>query len=143
MERRQRQLFDACNYGDIEAVKRLCSHPCSIDVNYANRQGWPGWTPLCIACLHGHMEIIKYLCSTFHDTIDVNKETDRYGWTPLFLSCNFGRLEIVKYLCSTFYNVIDVNRADNDKQTPLSTACYFGHIEIVQFLGSLEKINVD
>jgi ankyrin repeat protein len=88
-------LYDMCYSVDIERVKYFRSNP-PIDVN--KRDGY-GWNHVFVACYFGHIEVLKYLCSTYHDTIDVNRP-DVNGWTPLYYACHNGHVKIVQFLVS-------------------------------------------
>ena len=55
-----------------------------------------GVTPLYIACLGGHIEVVGMLLTC--DGIDVNKAKTDIGATPLFMACQNGRTEVVQML---------------------------------------------
>ena len=67
-------------------------------------------TPLLVACLKGHTEIVKALLDI--NNIEVNK-TNKEGETPLLVACLKGHTEIVKALLDI--NNIDVNKDNNSK----------------------------
>ena len=51
-------------------------------------------TPLHLAVIEGHLEIVKYLIDK---KADVNAQ-DRQGWTPIFCACSANHLEIIDIL---------------------------------------------
>jgi ankyrin repeat protein len=53
-----------------------------------------GWSPLNIACLEGHKEIVQLLLENDADVNSINKD----GETPLHLASVVGHTEIVKLL---------------------------------------------
>ena len=86
------------------------------------------YTPLNLACHHGHLDMVKYLVN--EKSIDPVYELND-GKTPLHLACGFGHLKIVKFLieekgCDPMYN--------GKAQTPYSMACSYGHLDVVRYL---------
>ena len=55
-----------------------------------------GKTPLYVACVHSHVEIVKCLLEC--TDIDINKARTDVGYNPLHIACVKGELEIVKLL---------------------------------------------
>jgi len=82
-----------------------------------------------IACLLGHLEIVKYLavecgCDPKYVCQD--------GSTLLHLACMMGQLEIIKYLVTQCK--CDPMCVSNNGSTPLRYACTNGHLESVKYL---------
>lgn len=81
-------------------------------------------TPLLIAIVENHIEIVKKLLLS---NVDINKGID--GFTPLYLSVNKGYEEIVTLLVN---NGADLNLSDNiHGNSPLYMACFWGLENIV------------
>ena len=100
-------------------------------VNQASKQGV---TPLHLACLDGHKEVVALLLEKFRDTLDVN-QASKIGATPLHYACQNGHKEIVSLLLTI--NEIDVNLGatlHGRVITPISACEMSGHAHIAQQL---------
>ncbi|XP_069757889.1 ankyrin repeat domain-containing protein 27 isoform X2 [Narcine bancroftii] len=107
------------------AQKKLSSITVNgLCVNSANQDGF---TPLHVAALHGHFDLISLLLC--HGA-DVNMK-NLHNSTPLHLACQHTDLQIVKYLLN--YNA-KLNKKDSYGNTPLLYACLQGYLEIAQLL---------
>jgi len=115
-------IFNACQEGNINEVKRLVEQGTNI-----NKQNDNGVTPLLIACQNGHETIAKYLVE--HGA-DMDKE-DINGVTPLFVACKNGYEAIVKYLVE---NGVDINKGDNFGVTPLNIANKYERKKIEKYI---------
>ena len=120
-----KQLFNACENNDINIVNALISNK-----DYLNVQDQQGSTPLHVAALNGHGEVVKILLD-----VGANYETpNKNGWTPLSSAAEKGHGEVVKILLEK-----GANYETQQKQgaTPLNSAANTGHGEVVKIL--LEK----
>ena len=110
-----------------------------IDVNHVRK----GWSPLCIACEKGHVEIVEELLA--NTNIDVNLALTgnrNSGTTALYIASEKGHVEIVRLLLA--HTDVDVNQARNcDGTTPLCIACQKGSVEIVRLLLAHTDIDVN
>jgi ankyrin repeat protein len=107
------QIIGAIGGNDLEAVKELIEENPGI-VNIENSEGQ---TPLFVASLLGHIDIVELLV-TNGAHIDHQDTTD--GFTPLSLAAIRGHLHVVEYLIIQGANVnLKINRGD----TPLMLAC--------------------
>lgn len=141
-----KQLFTACETGNIEAIKNLVSNGLDITVNGDDRGGiiddcmnshqqtlkilmyWQGGDKarnnhtIELASKNGHLEVVKYLTSIGVDVTNVNNQS-------LQCACRNGHLEIAKYLVS-------VGATDTFGQA-LQVASQNGHLEVVKYLVSI------
>jgi len=87
------------------------------------------YNAFCHACLHGHLEVVKYLVETFH--ISIYDERTRHH-IAFHSACFKGHFKIVKYLVDNFkmtiYDVMGINNI------AFHDACRSGDLETVQFL---------
>ena len=80
-------------------------------------------------CKNGHLEVCKWLESTFNLTTEDIRSKNNYA---LQLSCWNGHLEVCKWLVSTFNLTTKDARSKNNYA--LLWACYFGHLEVCKWL---------
>ncbi|XP_059848972.1 ankyrin repeat domain-containing protein 27 isoform X3 [Hypanus sabinus] len=107
------------------AQKKLSSITTNgLSVNSANQDGF---TPLHVAALHGHFELVSLLLC--HGA-NVNLKNSNNS-TPLHLACQYNDVQIVKYLLN--YNA-KLNKKDLYGNTPLLHACLRGYLEIAELL---------
>lgn len=131
-------LYVATRDSEIEVVKTLAGNrDVDVDVNGTDRDGR---TPLYVACLLGHLDVVKALLD---GGADVNK-AHKDGFTPLYVASQSGYRDIVAVLIA---KGAEVNKADKDGFTPLYAASENGHLGIVQALLSsgadVNKANKD
>eukprot|EP00981_Chlorochromonas_danica_P008895 scaffold2338_cov184-Ochromonas_danica.AAC.6 len=101
-----------------------------------------GYTPLTVACLIGHVEVVRILLSD--SRVDINKAALELGYTPLHYACSNGHVEVVKILMAD--SRVDVNKADNVRKggvIPLHTACNNDHVELVKVFLFDARTNVN
>ena len=118
--------------------------------------GKRGQTPLYLACLGGHMNIIRYLFTKLdvHTEVDVESlenivsvtgrlnilkylidiggYTENCGRKLLFNACKNGHVNIVEYLVSELG--CDPASPDNDGDLPFHVTCLYGHLNVVKYL---------
>lgn len=82
-------LFQACESGNLEAVKFLLENNALVDFI-----GKKTSAPLHIACLNGHFEIVKLL---IHNKANINKLNGAQQ-TPLSLAKEKNHIQIVNFL---------------------------------------------
>lgn len=114
-------LLRAVDRGDLTKV--MDSLDKGADINAQSNQG----TPLSLASLIGHIEIVKFL---IEKSADINMRIEKGGQTPL-MAAIVGRDEIAKLLIE---KGADVNIKDNAGWSPLTWASATNHAEIAKLL---------
>ena len=76
-------------------------------------------SPLYSACLHGHVQVVRYLNEVAK--VDITRANAVTGTTPLYFACSFGKLRVVQYLVGT--GKIDVHAARCRGRTLLHALC--------------------
>ena len=126
-------LHLAAQFGLVHIFKKLLESNNLVDA----KDNW-GYTPLAIAVIQGHVEMVEFLVN--HD--DVSAEfTTIDGRTPLSLAVSHGHTEIVKCLVAQSDEVVDFR--DNVGWTPLSHAALSGQVEIVKLLLARDDVIAD
>ena len=121
------KFFLSLERGYVTEVNKYLERGADVNAKFLD-----GFTPLEIAVLGGHTEIVKVLLER---GADVNAESSK-GATALLLASQEGHTEIVKVLLE---KGADVNAKSPDGFTPLEMAKAQGHIMIVALL--IEKKN--
>ncbi|GFT91895.1 protein fem-1 homolog B [Nephila pilipes] len=93
-------------------------------------------TPLLIAAINGHNNVIKMLLNRFNPNIEQDGivQIDGYvieGATALWCAAGAGHFSVVKYLLS---HGADVNHSTKTDSTPLRAACFDGRLDVIQYL---------
>ncbi|XP_055813341.1 protein VAPYRIN-LIKE-like [Solanum dulcamara] len=86
-----RFLHYAAPMDRVDLMEILCLGYADIDLNSIDSQGR---TPLHIAAINGHVEVIQFLVSVGSDT----DMLDSQGWTPLHFAAHQGHVEAVGVL---------------------------------------------
>ena len=141
----------ACKENNLKIAKLLCTNTDIVNTSDAE-----GNTPLHIACIHKHLELVKFLTEGRKCNQQVK---NRAGKLPLHIACECGsplelvsncdintqttlgkdnNLKIAKLLCR--YTDI-VNYSDTEGNTPLHIACMWKCLELVKFLTEERKCN--
>lgn len=145
-------LHYACKYGHFDIVQFIRDTNCETEhtdlqpvsclyVNIAYHLSRTKdhylMTPLHLACIHGHIKIIRYLINNYN----TQKWTkDKHRRTPLHLACENGHLDAVQYLTTLqgSNNRVSFRFGDKDRLTPLHYACRHGFLEIVSDLTTFD-----
>ncbi|GIY64659.1 protein fem-1 homolog B [Caerostris darwini] len=93
-------------------------------------------TPLLIAAINGHDNVIKMLLNRFNPNIEQDGvvQIDGYvieGATALWCAAGAGHFSVVKFLLS---HGADVNHSTKTASTPLRAACFDGRLDVIQYL---------
>lgn len=126
-------ILDACERGgDADALSALLG---SLSVS-VDTKGADGDTPLHVACLYGHADLVRALLAKNANP----RVTDGDGGTPLHDASAGGHMEIVQMLVDSVVSASAeevasfVNARDGDGETPLHLATRGEHGPVVTFL---------
>jgi ankyrin repeat protein len=117
-------LWYACKEGRTSCVQSLCK---ATPIEYISFPDDEGNTPLHMACLGGHSDIVEILCQYIHNYNDyyiVNKK----GYTPIHLAANS---EVLKKL---YEYGVELWVFDAKFRYPLFVSCFHGRVDCVTFL---------
>ncbi|XP_076469826.1 ankyrin repeat and SAM domain-containing protein 6-like isoform X2 [Babylonia areolata] len=153
---RVRQIFCACEQGDVDSVITLLDQGCDVDsldedentlLQVASANGHDnvvrllimrgagldkrnvfGWTPLLQASRYGHSNVVALLIQHQADI----QAKNRYGASALTLAARGGHIQTVKLLVESG---VDLNGASEGCEfTPLLAAALHGHDAVLRFL---------
>ena len=113
----------AAEGGNLNALKSILTN----DPTLLQSKDWGDLTPLHLAVLHNHTDVVDYLLA---QGADVNAKTST-GITPLHEAAQNGNKEITELLLAHKANV---NAVDNQGWTPMARAQKWGHPEIAALL---------
>jgi len=95
-------LMFAAENGDIEIVKYIIRALILSDgstkplLEHIVQQGMTGDSAYFIACVHGHLEVVKLLDNFLDDSVLMVSEMN--GYTPLRVAAEGGHIDVVKHL---------------------------------------------
>ena len=127
------RIWIAAGEGDI-ATLRLLLQEAQGRPEMLNWQDEYGYTPLCVGCFYGRVDVVRLLTST--QGVELNRG-DNGGMTPLHAACFFGRLEVVAVLLDVPGIVEKVNVVDNYGFSACHYAAREGYADIVQALSAV------
>ncbi|XP_048257810.1 serine/threonine-protein phosphatase 6 regulatory ankyrin repeat subunit A-like [Haliotis rufescens] len=155
---KQTPMMRAAKNGHKEVVELLVKKGADLSLAY----NADGSNVLHLACVNGHVDVVKYLLS--QDTVNINSRgwrkrtpmmraaeegykevvellvskgadaslVDKRGNNLLHLACQRGQMELVKYIVSQ--DMVDINRRGLKKRSPVMIAAESGHKEVVELL---------
>jgi len=126
-------IFEASKVGDLARINYLINQ--GIDINSKDPDGN---TPLMIACVYKHLDIVK----SFRNIpgINVNTQNVYMEETALILACQYNMGDdIVEELLQ--FPGIDINLGDSNNRTPLMHSIYENHSFIAKVL--IQNPNID
>ena len=107
----------------MSIVEYLIHKGCNTKIKNTNQN-----TPVHVACLLGHLPVIKYFIDNNYVDKDIKGQND---CTLLHFACKGGYLPIVEYLID---QGCDPQIHDKDGNTPVHLACLEGHLSVVKYL---------
>ena len=113
----------AAEAGDLESAKAILNR----DPTLLQSKDWGNLTPLHLAVVHDHEEMVDYLLAA---GADVNAKTST-GITPLHEAAQNGNKQITQLLLQ---HAANVNAVDQQGWTPMARALKWGHPEIAAIL---------
>ena len=120
------KLLSAAEFGNAQAATEALRE---IEDEFVNAKGEDGDTSLHLACLYGHVDVVKALLADVR--VDVNA-TDDDGGSSLADASASGFDEIVELLLSK--KGIEVNLKDSDGETALDCAIRGEHEKCAELL---------
>ena len=120
------KLLSAAEFGNAQAATEALRE---IEDEFVNAKGEDGDTSLHLACLYGHVDVVKALLADVR--VDVNA-TDDDGGSSLADASASGFDEIVELLLSK--KGIEVNLKDSDGETALDCAIRGDHKKCAELL---------
>lgn len=116
-------LHRACTTGALDCVKYLVE--AKANINLLSKS----FTPLQLAIMRGHMEVVKFLVEEAKVDMGVWSKS---GKLPLHLAASSGALPMVKYLLSR--KKAKPNLTTRSGDTALHEAGPMGHLAVVEYL---------
>ena len=129
------RLLAACKAGDLTTVRSCLS--ASVDVN--TKDGYGGSTPLHLALLYKHPQVVTELL--YRQDIDL-AVVNSMGRTALHYACVNGMAAVIPILGSRM-SVQMLNRKDRHGYSALMEAVYTGtgHLSCVEEMAKLEGVD--
>ncbi|KAK7211965.1 hypothetical protein V2G26_019143 [Clonostachys chloroleuca] len=125
----------AASHGKLKYIQAALDANGVYDPDF---QDHDGSTPLLVATLKGHYEIVQVLLASGRVFPD---SKDNSGRTPLSYAASNGQLEVIKILLGI--GQVDPDSKDNSGRTPLSYAASNGQLEIMKILLGTGQVNPD
>lgn len=132
-------VFKAAELGTTDKIKQQLQSRSEKEVEKIVNTKTDGVTPLIIAALHGHIEVVKYLVESCFADVELKGST-RFliesdiaiqEGSPLYYAAAEGHLDIVEFLIK---NSAEIDSRTGYLATPLRISCSHGHYPIVKCL---------
>ncbi|XP_046547533.1 ankyrin repeat domain-containing protein 50-like [Haliotis rubra] len=92
---------------------------------------------LHVACIGGHVDMVKYVLS--QKVADINSQ-GQYGRTPVMVAAKRGHRDVFDLLVS---GGADVSLVDDDRNNILHVACIGGHVDMVEHVRTLDLVDLN
>src|SRR6266478_249224 len=120
---RSDEIYYAAANGDLDKVKALLKD----NPDLVSSKDKDGYTPLHLAAVEGHTDVVKYLLAGKADVNALDKDDE----TPLHLAAFKGHKDVVELLLTSR---ADVNAKADDGTTPLHLATQKDHKDMASLL---------
>ena len=140
LENLSKMVYRACRLGEGECLENLLRKlkPETVKeiLNTHTYTDVSNVTPLVIAAMYGHIQVVDILIQKFHvdleqtGTVKYAFETQE-GATALVCAAAENHFDIVKYLVQ---HGADVNHCTDQNSSPLRDACMDGNVDMAQYL---------
>lgn len=131
-------LHRAAADGDAELVKALLQCDVSEEFIMALSTCPLGLTPLMLASLFGHSNVVKLLLEANSSDKHVLAK-NKFHWTALMLACQKGHLIVVALLLKSNSSDEHLLARNKDGQTALMKACDYRQTEVMLLLMALNS----
>jgi ankyrin repeat protein len=121
----RRPIHIAAASGAVETIGVLYQHGVTMDARDS-----AGHRPLCVACYHGHVDVVKTFLSLKQPLTMPSRDGQRHD-SPLCVAAKAGHLEVVALLIR---RGALVNQKDEHGLTPFRYAAYHGQPEVMKLL---------
>ena len=142
-----------CPENDIQTASAIIHELLTYGIKSVLQVDSQGTTPLHLACIHGHVDIVGVLCDAGSDLGAL-----WHSQTPVLVACNFGRdaavAELIRRGASTYgaihvaamegntymlqklhdAGVTKLNELDDDGLAPIHYTCIFGCLDALRWL---------
>ncbi|XP_048250449.1 serine/threonine-protein phosphatase 6 regulatory ankyrin repeat subunit A-like [Haliotis rufescens] len=125
-------LMVAAEKGNRQVFDLLVSEGTDVSLLGDNRNNI-----LHVACLGGHVDMVKYVLS--QKVADINSK-GQYGRTPLMLTVGAGNRQVFDLLVR---EGADVSLVDDNRNNILQLACLGGHADMVKHVNALNVVDID
>lgn len=132
LKNNKRPMHFAVEYGNLAIVKFFLE---DLKEDMDDKEPLSLLTPLHLACIYGHFDIVEYLLSKGADLEAKSKTFD----TPLHQAAFHGHLEVVRHLVGRGANLKYQN---NLNKTPAETAEGAQRAEVMDYLNKLTTLKV-
>lgn len=121
----RRPIHIAAASGSVETIGVLYQHGVAMDARDS-----AGHRPLCVACHHGHVDVVKTFLSLKQPLSMPLKDGRDYD-SPLCVAAKAGHVEVVELLIR---RGASVNQKDEHGSSPFRYAAHHGHPDVLKLL---------
>lgn len=141
-----KSVFRAAKAGRVEVIRELLESRTAEERRTITNTKTTGCTPLIIASLNGHTDVVKYLVEFGFADVELKGSAKilfppvcfRKEAAPLYYAAAGGHQDIVEFLAK---NSADTDTRDEKRLSPLHAAARWGRYYVISFL--LRENNAD